>query len=84
MSIGLKLIMRMAFYFITAIGNSIFTFQLEKFEEEKISWLSYNQEVLLSSKSLLGSLKDTETEQRGFLLTKTSFYWNLIIRALWV
>lgn len=74
MSIRLKLLLLICSLFIAAIGNAIFTFQLETYGEEKLTWVSHTHKVLHHSELFLSSLKDTETGQRGFLLTKNPPY----------
>jgi len=63
-----------SFLFLTVIGNSIFTFKMESIEEEKLEWVIHTHEVLLTAEKLLSSLKDSETGQRGFLLTLNQSY----------
>ena len=74
MSIRLKLVLFISFLFISAIGNILYTFQLEKYGDEKLSWVNHTNEVLLETKDLLGSIKDMETGQRGYLLTEDISY----------
>ncbi|SEK83191.1 diguanylate cyclase (GGDEF) domain-containing protein [Colwellia chukchiensis] len=74
MGIRLKLLLLISFLFITAIGNSLFTFQLKVYEKNKLDWVSHTHEVIYHSERLLNSLKDTETGQRGFLLTSDASY----------
>ena len=74
MSIRLKIVLFLSFLFITAMANAIFTFQLEKYGEEKLSWVNHTNEVLLEEKDFIGYLKDMETGQRGYLLTEDIFY----------
>jgi len=74
MSIRFKLISLLAILFLAAIGNSLFTFQLEAHEEEKLKWVNHTHQVLIESQAFLSSLTDTETGQRGYLLTGTPIY----------
>ena len=74
MSIRVKLILLLGVLFLAAIGNSIFTFQLEAHEEEKLAWVNHTHKVLEESLLLISSLKDAETGQRGFLLTGIPLY----------
>jgi len=76
MSLRFKLIFLISLLFITAIGNSLFTFQLKTNEDDKLIWVNHTHEVIFQSERLLSSLKDTETGQRGFLLTDDSAYLN--------
>ena len=70
----IKLILLISVLFITAIGNTLFTFQLKTYEEEKLTWVHHTHEVIYYSELFLSSLKDTETGQRGFLLTNDAAY----------
>ena len=74
MSMRLKLTLLISFLFITAIGNSLFFFQLKSYEEDKLAWVNHTHEVIYQSERFLSSLKDTETGQRGYLLTNDSAY----------
>jgi len=74
MSIRLKLLLFVSFLFIAAIGNAIFTFQLENYGEEKLQWVIHTNEVIIETKDLLSKMQDSETGQRGFLLTKNISY----------
>jgi GGDEF domain-containing protein/CHASE3 domain sensor protein len=69
-----KLILLLGILFIAAIGNSLFIFQLEAHEEEKLAWINHTHEVLDEGQLLLGALKDAETGQRGYLLTGIPLY----------
>ncbi len=85
MSIRLKLTLLLVCLFLASIINAIFTFQLEKYGEEKLEWVNHTHNVLLVSGKLLSSMADAETGQRGYLLaTNTSYlepYHNGIIVA---
>jgi len=74
MSIRLKLILFISFLFITAIGNAVFTFELEKYGEEKAAWVNHTHEVVIQTQDLLGHIKDMESGQRGYLLTEDVLY----------
>ncbi len=74
MSIRLKLTLFISFLFITVIANSILTFQLEFYGEEKLKWVIHTHEVINDTENLLSGLKDAETGQRGYLLTKNPVY----------
>ena len=69
MSIRLKLTLLLSFLFISAVGNALFTFQLEKNGEEKLEWVTHTNKVIIDINEFLSHLKDTETGQRGYLLT---------------
>ncbi len=82
MTMRLKLILFMSFLFLFAIGNVIFTFQLEKYDEEKLAWVNHTNDVLLETKDLLGDLRDLETGQRGYLLTQDISYLEPYYKGL--
>ncbi len=74
MSIRLKLSLLLGLLFFAAIFNSILTFQLESYGEEKLKWVLHTHEVLNETQTLSGAMKDAETGQRGYLLTASSAY----------
>ncbi|MDM8564737.1 diguanylate cyclase [Candidatus Halobeggiatoa sp. HSG11] len=74
MSIRFKLGFLLTVLFLAAIGNTIFTFILDSYGEEKLTWVLHTHEVLTESERLLGAMTDAETGQRGYLLTQDSEY----------
>ncbi len=74
MNMRLKLLLFISFLFVTAIGNAVLTFQLEKYGEEKLKWVNHTHEVIIETKYFLSKLQDAETGQRGYLLTKNIAY----------
>ena len=74
MSIRLKLSLLMSILFLAAIFNTVFTFQLEKYGEEKLKWVNHTNEVLHKTLIFLSAMKDAETGQRGYLLTSDISY----------
>ncbi len=74
MSIRFKIITFISFLFIIGIGNTILTFVLEKFSEEKLEWVNHTHEVITKIDNFLTAMTDTETGQRGFLLTHNVDY----------
>ncbi len=74
MGIRLKLTLLLCFLFFTAIINAVFTFALEGYGEEKLQWVNHTHEVLLTTEKLISSLKDAETGQRGFIITRNASY----------
>lgn len=74
MSIRFKLGLLLSLLFFAAIGNTVFTFILEKYGEEKLEWVIHTHEVLIESERLIGAVIDAETGQRGYLLTQDSAY----------
>lgn len=82
MSIRLKLILFISFLFITAIGNSLLTFKLEKYADEKLEWVNHTNAVIVEVKDFLSHMKDTETGQRGYLLTTNTSYLEPYYKGL--
>jgi diguanylate cyclase (GGDEF)-like protein len=74
MSIRLKLTLFLSFLFVSAIGNAVFTFQLESYSEEKLKWVNHTHNVIIKTEKFLSYIQDTETGQRGFLLTRNPAY----------
>ncbi|GIU22597.1 diguanylate cyclase [Shewanella schlegeliana] len=74
MSIRFKLGLLLSLLFFAAIGNTVFTFILEEYGEEKLEWVIHTHEVLIESERLIGAVIDAETGQRGYLLTQDSAY----------
>ncbi|MCP4176798.1 MAG: diguanylate cyclase [bacterium] len=74
MSLRLKLILFISFLFLVSIANSFFIFQLESYGEEKLEWVVHTNDVLIHSERLESYLIDTETGQRGYLLTLDPSY----------
>ena len=74
MSIRLKLTLLLTTLFVAAIFNSILTYKLERFGEEKLQWVNHTHEVLISANGLLSSMQDAETGQRGYLITNDLNY----------
>ncbi|MGL1934353.1 MAG: diguanylate cyclase [Fibrobacterales bacterium] len=82
MSIRLKLSLYITFLFVMTIGNALFFFALDKNSEEKLRWVNHTHEVLIKVESYLGFMKDTETGQRGYLLTKNISYLDPYYRGI--
>jgi len=76
MRLGLraKLIIAFGFLMLTSIGNFGFLWMAERNAAEQQLRVTHTHQVIASSDSLLGHLRDTETGQRGFLLTGRSEY----------
>ncbi|MFC1503298.1 diguanylate cyclase domain-containing protein [Pseudomonadota bacterium] len=74
MSVRLKLTILLIILFVTAIGNAVFTFLLESNGNDKVQWVVHTNNVIYTSERLLGTLKDAETGQRGYLITLNSSY----------
>jgi len=69
MSIKTKLTLYISSLFIAAIGNSLLTFQLETYSQEKLKWVNHTNKVIIYTEEYLNSLLNAETGQRGYLLT---------------
>ncbi len=74
MTLRIKLLLLMCSLFVAAISNAVFTLQLESYSQEKLDWVNHTNSILDESNLLLSNLKDAETGQRGFLLTKVAAY----------
>lgn len=74
MNIRIKLMLFISFLFIIAIGNSIITFKLESYGEEKLQWVMHTHEVIITTENFIGAMKDIETGQRGYILTHDVVY----------
>ena len=74
MSIQLKVTLFISFLLTFTIGNAFLILYLETIETEKVGLVNHTHEVLMESENLLGDMQDAETGQRGFLLTRNSFY----------
>ena len=74
MSIRLKLSLLISVLFLAAISNTLFTFQLESYAEEKLKWVNLTHKVLHRTQAFLSAMKDSETGQRGYLLTSDISY----------
>jgi PAS domain S-box-containing protein len=76
MKYGLRTKLTTAFGFLVLIGISNFGFLwlAERNAAEEQSWIIHTHKVITISQELLGHLRDTETGQRGFLLTGVPEY----------
>ncbi|MGL1890886.1 MAG: diguanylate cyclase [Spirochaetaceae bacterium] len=74
MSIRSRIILYISILFFVAIGNVLFTFNLENKSEEKLYWVVHTHEVIHLTDLFLSALQDAETGQRGYLLTNNSTY----------
>lgn len=82
MSLRLKLSLLLLALFTFAIGNTLFTFILDKYGEEKLGWVLHTHDVLDASGKLLSSMTDAETGQRGYLLTGDPAYLESYLKGL--
>jgi len=67
---------------LTAIGNAVFTFKLEEYGENKLKWVNHTHEVIIETKNFISALQDTETGQRGYLLTENTTYLEPYLSGL--
>ncbi len=74
MTIRLKLTLLIALLFLTGFGNALLIFMLGSSEEDSLNWVEHTQQVILTAAKFESSLKDTETGQRGYLLTQNEDY----------
>ena len=74
MNIRHKLTLLLSVLFFFSVGNSILIFVLESYGETKNAWVVHTHEVLEETKKLLSSMTDSETGQRGYLLTGNPEY----------
>ncbi len=74
MSVRLKLSVLITILFLTTIINAFFTFQLERYGDDKLKWVDHTNEVLMVKGKLLSAIKDAETGQRGYLLADNPSY----------
>jgi len=73
-TIKVKLIVLLSLLLAVATGNAVFTFLLENYGEEKLGWVNHTHEVIIQTESYLSAMQDTETGQRGYLLTDDLSY----------
>lgn len=74
MSIKSKIVLYISLLFFCALSNGILTFVLNSYSEEKIHWINQTHLTLETSSAFLSHMKDAETGQRGYLLTKDISY----------
>lgn len=70
MSIRTRVTALLVLLFLVAISGLVLNLWMEKLGNEKLRWVNHTHEVLLSSERLLSAMKDAETGQRGYLLTR--------------
>ncbi len=73
-TIKVKLIVLLSFLLAVAIGNAAFTFVLDSHGEKKLEWVIHTNDVIIKTETYLSSMQDTETGQRGYLLTNDNSY----------
>ena len=70
----LKLGFILLYLFSIMIIDTLFRVQLSDQGKEKLRWVEHTNNVIIEMKEYLGALKDTETGQRGYLLTRDKDY----------
>jgi len=74
MTIKQKITVFLTILFISVIGNAFLTYKLEQYSQDKAQWVQRTNNIILTMKIYLMSMKDAETGQRGYLLTQNSKY----------
>ncbi|CAM3173843.1 diguanylate cyclase domain-containing protein [Vibrio rarus] len=74
MTIKAKLKLLLGGLFFFSMTNIVFVYFLESRSENKLQWVVHTNQVLQASTQLLSAISDTETGQRGYLLTGQSHY----------
>jgi len=76
MTFGLKTKLLMAFTLLVAVGvgNYGFLWVAEQSAARQQLWVTHTLQVISKSKALLGALRNAESGQRGFLLTRQTDY----------
>ena len=70
----LKFIVIISYITITIIINFILIFEIGDQGNEKLKWVEHTHKVITETKDYLSAMKDTETGQRGYLLTMDKAY----------
>ena len=73
-SLRTKLIFAFGLLVVVSVLNSGFLWLTEKNAAEQQFWVMHTHQVISGSDNLLGHLRDAETGQRGFLLTRRIEY----------
>ena len=73
---NVRILLLLGFIFIILIVsiNAIFTFQIKEHGDSKLQWVMHTHDIILETKQFLSAMKDTETGQRGYLLTLDKAY----------
>ncbi len=74
MSIRIRLKVIITILFLLVIGNALFSYGIDYYGERKLKWVNHTHEVIIETENYLSSLQDTETGQRGYLLTNANAY----------
>ncbi|MET0049417.1 MAG: CHASE3 domain-containing protein, partial [Sedimenticola sp.] len=74
----LRLNTRIIFFFgllaLITLSNYLFLSLAESNANEQQNWIQHTQQVMVVSERILGHLRDAETGQRGFLITRNDNY----------
>ncbi|MET0104166.1 MAG: CHASE3 domain-containing protein [Sedimenticola sp.] len=74
----LRLNTRIVFFFgllaLITLSNYLFLSLAESNADEQQKWVQHTQQVMVISERILGHLRDAETGQRGFLITRDDNY----------
>ncbi|GAM66828.1 diguanylate cyclase [Vibrio sp. JCM 19236] len=81
MTIKTKLRLLLGTLFFFSIANIGFVYVLESRSENKLQWVVHTNQVLQKSGELLNAISDTETGQRGYLLTGQNYYLEPYFRS---
>jgi len=74
MKIQTKLTIFLSVIFLSVLTNTLFTFQLEKFSQEKSDSVFHTHQAIILTNQFLSYVQDAETGQRGYLLTRDLKY----------
>lgn len=74
MGIRSKLILLLVGLILINLANFLFIRDTENKASEQLGWVEHTHQVLFESQALLGMLRDAETGQRGYLLTREVDY----------
>ena len=74
MTIKQKITLFLSILFISVIGNAFLTYKLEQYSQDKAKWVKHTNEVITHMREYLSGMQDSETAQRGYLLTKNTIY----------
>jgi diguanylate cyclase (GGDEF)-like protein len=82
MSIRLRLKIIIGILFFAMIGNGFFFYLIDHYGKEKLKWVNHTHKVLIGTEYYLSALQDTETSQRGYLLTNNPSYLEPYYKGL--
>ena len=73
-NVWIQLLFGFIFIILIVSINAIFIFQIKENGDSKLKWVMHTHNVMLETKQFLSAMKDTETGQRGYLLTLDKAY----------